>query len=648
MQDTLGKEGGTPDPIALNYVFSHTTPEFREEVVRRALTSRDTVSATARDALSRAVSKSSVAVSGFRNAGLAPSERLITPVTDRVQGNAELAAAVLRVWAESQKELRELIASHLETCGVAIQGLDFRGNTIRFPVDDRPLMNAFISFNDINPEAADEEVTLLIELLTGTMIGFSHPEVEPENPVGRTLENTLDVLTALSPTAPEWEELIPNFLASVNELLETKRKELHAAASLDDLFAEIGERYGELLQFFQLQFFQQFFQWNSRRWFAANLLAGVGLQEAYGLAVELNDLLSQYAPIHERAAVASEEMTRIAPRMDLMPRIQDAGSALDGMMEPGEGPDDDPDDDDVGRPARRPGPDSTPAPEAPASEAPGASETVLSETVLSETVLSEEPANPGNAGTVGLNTEGSSENSAEVSAEGSANNSGEKSGAGFLEVPPCHIEDYLLMRLENQDLELENDELEKEVQSLKEQLFESRNRGEGWRLALASQDNEAAAVVAGEEDDRIDDVNAAVELAKAKFVGQLLFHFNSDSTIADNSFKWPERVWQALEWLATDYYESRVGLATNPDLDGSCRLASGMWYKTSQHDNTMAAYRNSYTTRVDGRLIWLREHIGKGTGFDPRRTIRIGFDWDRTLQKVIIGYLGQHQRTAAS
>ena len=646
MQDTLGKhggtDGGTPGPIALNCVFLHTTPEFREEVVRRALTSRDTVSTTARDALSRAVSKS-VDVSGFRNAGLAPPARLLTPVTDRVQGNAELAAAVLRVWAESQKELRELIASHLETCGIAIQGLDFPGNTIRFPVDDRPLMNAFISFNDINPEAADEEVTLLIELLTGTMIGFSDPEVAPENPVGRTLEDILDVLTALSPTAPEWEELIPDFLASVNELLGSKRKELHAAASLDNLFAEIGERYGELLQFFQLQFFQQFFQWNSRRWFAGNLLAGVGLQEAHGLAVELNDLLSQYAPIHERAAVASEEMTRIAPRMDLMPRIQDVGSALDGMMEPGESPDDDPDDEDMGRPAHLPGPDSTPAPEAPASEDPGASETVLSETGLSE-----EPANPGNAGTVGWHAEGSSEGSSENSGEGSANNSGEKSGEGFLEVPPFHIEDYLLMRLENQDLELENDELEKEVQSLKEQLFESRSRGEGLRLALASQDNEAAAVVAGEEDDHIDDVNAAVELAKARFVGQLLFQFNSESTITDNSFKWPERVWQALEWLATDYYESRVGLATNPDLDGSCRLASGMWYKTSQHDNTMAAYRNSYTTRVDGRLIWLREHIGKGTGFDPRRTIRIGFDWDRPLQKVIIGYLGQHQRTAAS
>ena len=73
-----------------------------------------------------------------------------------------------------------------------------------------------------------------------------------------------------------------------------------------------------------------------------------------------------------------------------------------------------------------------------------------------------------------------------------------------------------------------------------------------------------------------------------------------------------------------------------------------MWYKTSQHETTMTQFREAYTTRVNGRVIWLGEHIGKGNSFDPRRTIRIAFDWDRQLQKVVIGYIGQHQRTAST
>ena len=162
-------------------------------------------------------------------------------------------------------------------------------------------------------------------------------------------------------------------------------------------------------------------------------------------------------------------------------------------------------------------------------------------------------------------------------------------------------------------------------------MFESRSQGEGLKLAIASQGNDAGR---GEGAPAFDDVTEAVESARERFAGRLLFQLNSGSALEGNSFKWPDRFWRALEWLATSYYDSRTGLAAITDLDESCRSASGMWYKSSQHDVTMASYRNWYTTKVGGRNIWLQEHIGKGTGFDPRRTIRIAFDWDRALQQV--------------
>ena len=189
----------------------------------------------------------------------------------------------------------------------------------------------------------------------------------------------------------------------------------------------------------------------------------------------------------------------------------------------------------------------------------------------------------------------------------------------------------------------ENDDLEREVRILKEQLFDSRSKEEGFRLALGSQDG-----YTGENAPAIEDVSGAVGLAMERFSDRLLFQLNSNSSVEGNPFKWPDKVWNALEWLATIYYEARTGSSKNTDLNGSCRQASEMWYKTSQHDTTMATYRNSYTTRVNGRIIWLEEHIGKGTSFDPRRTIRIAFDWDRDLRKVVIGYIGRHQKTSAT
>ena len=38
-------------------------------------------------------------------------------------------------------------------------------------------------------------------------------------------------------------------------------------------------------------------------------------------------------------------------------------------------------------------------------------------------------------------------------------------------------------------------------------------------------------------------------------------------------------------------------------------------------------------------------HLGKGASFDPKSTIRIGFAWDDERRRVVVGYVGRHQRT---
>ena len=221
----------------------------------------------------------------------------------------------------------------------------------------------------------------------------------------------------------------------------------------------------------------------------------------------MKELLAQYAPIHGRAPVASEEMERAKTRLELMPGILEAGNSLDGLME------------EYGDPE----------------------------------VGAVREMQPGGGGPKG--------------------EKGPEEAEAFGEVPPCDIEPYLRIKDNNlqleadiEDLVQENDDLEQQVQALKTQLFESRSVGEGFRMALARQDGEGTP---GEESPGLEDVKAAVELATERFRDRLLFQCNSESTIEDNPFKWPEQVWKALEWLATSYYDSRIGLATNPDLDVS-------------------------------------------------------------------------------
>ena len=146
----------------------------------------------------------------------------------------------------------------------------------------------------------------------------------------------------------------------------------------------------------------------------------------------------------------------------------------------------------------------------------------------------------------------------------------------------------------------------------------------------------------------VESVHDAVEMARALFRQELVFAPNSESSIEENPFRDPGKVWDALQWLATTYYSSKMGRLRITDFDQSIKEACGWWYKGDQGETTVSRYRDSYTARVDGKRYTLVEHIGKGTTFDSRYTIRIAFNWDRERRQVIIGYIGRHQQTDAS
>ena len=142
-------------------------------------------------------------------------------------------------------------------------------------------------------------------------------------------------------------------------------------------------------------------------------------------------------------------------------------------------------------------------------------------------------------------------------------------------------------------------------------------------------------------------VARAVYQAKVSFPEALRFAPNSKSD-TDTPFENPTACWMALEWLATTYRDSRLGKTGVTDLKQSLYETCRWDYRKSQSPSTMGEYPEHYAAKYDGRNYALEEHIGKGGNKDPRHTIRIAFAWDKDLEVVIIGYIGQHQRTAVT
>lgn len=189
--------------------------------------------------------------------------------------------------------------------------------------------------------------------------------------------------------------------------------------------------------------------------------------------------------------------------------------------------------------------------------------------------------------------------------------------------------------------------LNEQVHDLRQQLERAKGEADGWRQAYEEEARTPSLDKTPESSDAtILTVADAVAEAQKRFSGQLAFSPNSRSMVKDSLFEKPGELFEVFEFLATTYYEARVGKAQCADFNHALRERCGWSYEGHQSERTMTTYRDWYRTRFDGREVWLPEHAGTGASKDPRVTFRLGFAWDRDSGKVVIGFLGQHQETA--
>ena len=189
----------------------------------------------------------------------------------------------------------------------------------------------------------------------------------------------------------------------------------------------------------------------------------------------------------------------------------------------------------------------------------------------------------------------------------------------------------------NATLRLAKQQIDEENGRLRGELDRARSTEEDWRMAYVEARRARAAQHGGATD--IASVADALELAKRSFPDALAISLNAKSD-PDVPFARPAEVFDALAWLATAY--RRRGA---PGIEESC---AGWFHKPAQSDTTVGMYPEWYRASFEGRTVAVTNHIGKGTSFDPRSTIRIGFAWDEEAQHVIVGYVGRHQRNRKS
>ena len=221
LQGTQGDGAGRTRNVSLSLVLSQMSPEFREGVVRRALTQRDRVSGEGRDALNGPSASTSLLM-GSATQGWPPLRWYREGVAEKVGAAEDLAGGVFRVWYESQDELRETVTPYLEGYGLAVTELDYSKGQIRAGLKNYPLAEAVASFMADHPETDENEVTLAMELMTGT---FLRDAGASESGAGMCPHSwkPLDALQSLPRDAEEWNHIIPGFSGMVANIIEQRR-----------------------------------------------------------------------------------------------------------------------------------------------------------------------------------------------------------------------------------------------------------------------------------------------------------------------------------------------------------------------------------------------------------------------------------------
>ena len=204
-------------------------------------------------------------------------------------------------------------------------------------------------------------------------------------------------------------------------------------------------------------------------------------------------------------------------------------------------------------------------------------------------------------------------------------------------------------------LEVENASMAAQVRILREQLSsqaemaeQQRSIADSYRFALQQGRNP----ITGEAEPELpilpaNSVAEAVAQAERDHGAKLVFSFNNKSEEKDSPFEAPEEVERAFNWLATTYWDARAGVAPCPDLDRSVReLIPGWSFSGGQKKHSVGKHESWYQCKWNGKDYWIGEHLGCGTSKRPEETIRIAFAWDEDSKKIVLGFVGQHQRNA--
>ena len=536
----------------------------------------------------------------------APPPILKQNIVERMEHMPEFAAIVTDVWTYAQPELRDLVSAHIKGLDIP----DAESDQVD-PTFWEQQADAFAAEHD-DYAKADVLLMMAVCYTAGRLLppDDDKPTDEPDEfgRIQKALSELIARLNVLPAEAPQWDEAIPQFPKVLTDIIAAKQEERNQAANLGADLGDMKTAYAAELAFFSPQ---------ARDWNTAKIATSAHISETAGIIASLTPLLAKYQPISQPADSIAEERIRREERHELEDAIEPLTSRVNEIMEASQAPD---------------------GAALAAEDAPDAAAAQPAQDTLADMQARLDDLSQANEDVA-----------ARLDHISQTNEDLKTQVADLTQTNEDLQADNVRLQGEIDGLNSDKQKLNDEISELKSSLHISETNATNWRnlydLLLAERSDESAPEPIPLE---FESMVQVIELAKERYADNLQIRLNKKSDIT-NFYRNLKEVWDALDWLATTYYKTQTGAIRVKDLDVSLRqVCSGWSYASDQTDITVNTYPEWYTTSVDGVRYALRKHIGKGRVRSANNLIRIAFDWDDETKRVIVGYIGPHQRNRNS
>ena len=125
----------------------------------------------------------------------------------------------------------------------------------------------------------------------------------------------------------------------------------------------------------------------------------------------------------------------------------------------------------------------------------------------------------------------------------------------------------------------------------------------------------------------------------------LVIALNNVSRVKDNPFRRPDELYDALAVLDRNAARRGDTCGTANVLGKGDLALPGDWRAKGSYSEVQAGrFRNEYRCMHAGIEYALLDHVGVGNAHDPRYTLRVAYAWSASEGRLVIGYIGLHQR----